>query len=106
MSYSLTTKTDNGFAITIANQPYRVNLNTTPYKVTLSQSGDQGPPGVGVANIAIVNHRLIATMTDGSEIDAGPVPDGSLIKDVAYSASLTDIETGSLTVGTLQGGTY
>ena len=89
MSYSLTTKQDKLI-------------------VSLARSGGQGSAGVSVTNAAVdETGHLIITLSNATTIDAGFVGGGVTgLKPLAYSASLSDILSGDLTVGTIQGGTF
>lgn len=87
---------------------YKLTTKQEKLVVSLSRTGGQGSAGVSVtnANVDGTGH-LIITLSNGTTIDAGFVGGGvSGLKPLAYSASLSDMLSGDLTVGTIQGGTF
>jgi len=109
-----------------------IDLNSPTYGVSLSRTGSQGSQGVSVVSADIVNNELVLTMSDGNTINAGdisgavtgnaPTDLNSLeklaqainndpnffqtLRPIAYSGSLSDVESGNLTVGSVTGGSY
>ena len=55
-----------------------LELETRPVVVPPGEQGEPGLPGVGVASLLLsADARLIAHLTDGRTLDAGPVPRGT-----------------------------
>jgi hypothetical protein len=115
MAYSLDVKGDNIVVDLVVDQVV-VDAETVEYAVTLSRAGSQGSQGVQgiqgpigetIVSAAINNsNELIFTMSDASQINAGNVITALGLKPLAQSASLGDVETGTLNTGLIQGGTF
>lgn len=87
---------------------YKLTTKQEKLVVSLSRTGGQGSAGVSVTNATVdADGHLIISLSNGTTIDAGFVGGGvSGVKPLAYSASLSDVLSGDLTVGTIQGGTF
>ncbi len=97
MTYKLTTKSNK----------IEVDLTRTQLTTTLARTGGQGSAGRSIISAEVtVGNRLILTMSDGTVIDAGAVPNSASLADVAFTGSLSDLKTGTLDEGTIIGGYY
>jgi hypothetical protein len=107
MSYQLTTKSNN-IVVNVNKSAFNLSIVKKPeYSVSLSRTGGQGAKGTSVTNARVdENGFLIITLSNGTEINAGYVGSTSLLTNLAFTGSLSDITGGELSTGVIQGGIY
>lgn len=106
MSYKLTTKSNQ---IQVVARPDKLVAQVIAEKlnISLARTGGQGSAGKHVVSATITeDDQLIFTMSDGTVISAGYVPNAASLAAVAFSGSLDDLNTGTLDEGIIIGGFY
>lgn len=131
MDYSINTK-QQMIVLDIASNPVELEVSRTQHSISMSRTGGQGSQGASVASATMVAGELVLTMSDGRIVNAGNIIDSisgdtptdlntlekladainndpnffQTLRPIAYSGSLSDVETGNLTVGSVTGGSY
>lgn len=105
-SYSLTTRND-GITVSTTDTTYTVTIDGQTFTSTLSSVGAQGPTGTHVTGASVnVSNELVFTLSNATEINVGNLLTILGIKPLAASASLDDVELGTLSTGLIQGGNF
>lgn len=104
--YTLTTRND-GISVSTTDTTYTVTIDGKNYTSTLASVGAQGPTGTHVTGASVnVSGELIFNLSNSTEINVGNLLVVLGIKPLATTASLDDVELGTLSTGLIQGGNF
>lgn len=105
-TYTLTTRNDE-VTVEVQDTTYTITIDGQTYTSTLANVGPQGAAGKSVVSGTVNGSgELVFTMSDSSEINLGNVLTLYGLKPLASSADLGDVESGTLSTGVIQGGSF